>query len=38
MRLNWSRKRVIWTIVLTALATLLVVAIAANFATPEKKL
>ncbi len=38
MRLNWSRKRVIWTIVLTVLATLLVVVIAANFATPEKKL
>ena len=33
MRLNWSRKRVIWTIVLTVLATLLVLVIAANFAT-----
>lgn len=38
MRLNWSRKRVIWTIVLSVLGTLVVVAIAANFATPEKKL
>jgi cardiolipin synthase len=37
-RLNWSRRRMFWTIALTALATLVVVVVAMNFATPEKKL
>jgi cardiolipin synthase len=35
---TWSRKRMIWTIVLTAVATILLVVLAMNFATPEKKL
>ena len=35
---NWSRKRMLWTIVVTALVTLLVAVLAMNFATPEKKL
>jgi cardiolipin synthase len=38
MPLRWSRKRMLWTIVLTFLATVLLVAIAANFKTPEKSL
>ncbi|MGY3265059.1 cardiolipin synthase [Lysobacter sp. HA35] len=37
-RLNWSRRRMFWTIALTALVTVLIVVIAMNFATPEKKL
>lgn len=35
---RWSRKRMSWTIALTVLATLLVVALAMNFKTPEKSL
>ncbi len=35
---NWSRKRMLWTIVVTVLVTLLVAVLAMNFATPEKKL
>src|SRR6478672_6419736 len=35
---RWSRKRMIWTIVITVLATLLVAALAMNFKTPEKTL
>ena len=35
---RWSRKRMIWTIVITALLTGLVVVIALNFATPTKQL
>ena len=38
MPLNWSRKRMIWTIVITAIVTVLAVVLAMNFATPEKKL
>src|SRR6187551_984178 len=34
----WSRKRMIWTIAITAVVTLLLVVVAMNFATPEKKL
>jgi cardiolipin synthase len=34
----WTRKRMLWTIALTALATLLVVVLSLNFAVPEKKL
>lgn len=37
-RKYWSRKRMAWTIVVTVLATVLVVVLAMNFATPEKKL
>ena len=35
---RWNRKRMIWTIVITALVTVLAVVLAMNFATPEKKL
>ena len=35
-RLQWSRRRMFWTIALTALATVFVVVIEMNFATPEK--
>jgi len=35
---RWSRKRMVWTIVVTAMATLLVAVIAMNFKTSEKKL
>src|SRR5690606_41769389 len=38
MPFRWSRKRMIWTIVVTAALTTLVVVIALNFATPSKKL
>ena len=34
----WTRKRMLWTIAITAVATLLVVVLSFNFATPEKKL
>jgi cardiolipin synthase len=34
----WNRKRMLWTIAITAVATLLVVVLSLNFATPEKKL
>ena len=34
----WTRKRMLWTIAITALATLLLVVLSLNFATPEKKL
>jgi cardiolipin synthase len=37
-RFRWSRRRMTWTIALTALATLLLVVLSMNFATPEKKL
>jgi cardiolipin synthase len=36
--IRWSRKRMIWTIVITAIVTVLLVVVAMNFATPEKKL
>jgi cardiolipin synthase len=36
--LRWSRKRMIWTIVVTAAITALVVVIGLNFATPSKQL
>ena len=35
---HWSRKRTVWTIVVTVLVTLLAAVLAMNFATPEKKL
>src|SRR3546814_5744474 len=35
---GWSRKRMIWTVVTTALLTGLAVVIALNFATPTKQL
>ena len=35
---NWSRKKMLGVVVVTALATLLVVVVSLNFATPEKKL
>jgi cardiolipin synthase len=35
---QWSRKKRIWTIVITVLVTVLASALAMNFATPEKKL
>jgi cardiolipin synthase len=35
---TWSRRRMLWTIVISALATLLLVVVAMNFATPEKNL
>ena len=35
---SWSRRRMAWTIITTALVTFLVVMIALNFARPEKKL
>ncbi len=38
MHLGWSRKRMLWTIVITILATLLVTVVAMNFKTSEKKL
>lgn len=38
MPFEWTRKRRIWTIVITAIVTLLTVVLAMNFATPEKKL
>ena len=38
IRMNWSRKRMAWTIVITVLATVLCVVLAMNFATPEKKM
>jgi len=38
MPLSWSRRRMAWTIITTALVTFLVVMIALNFARPEKKL
>lgn len=34
---RWSKRRVVWTVVLTAVATLLLVVLAMNFALPEKK-
>jgi hypothetical protein len=34
--LPWSRRRMIWTIVITAAVTVLAVVISMNFATPEK--
>jgi len=34
----WTRKRMLWTIVITALATLLLVVLSLNFTGPEKKL
>lgn len=36
--LRWSRKRMIWTIVVTAAITALVVVVGLNFATPSKQL
>src|SRR3546814_19836233 len=38
MPFRWSRKRMIWTIVITAALTTLVVVIGLNFATPSKHL
>ena len=38
MPFRWSRKRMIWTIVVTAALTALAVVIGLNFATPTKKL
>jgi cardiolipin synthase len=38
MPLSWSRRRMAWTIITTALVTFLVVMTALNFARPEKKL
>lgn len=38
MTLNWSRRRMGWTIFFTAVATVLLVVLAMNFATPEKKM
>jgi cardiolipin synthase len=35
---RWSRKRMFWTIAITALVTILVAALAMNFKTPEKTL
>lgn len=35
---TWSRRRAFWTITISALATLLLVVLAMNFATPEKNL
>jgi len=37
-RRNWSRKRMAWTIVITAALTVLAVVLAMNFSTPEKKI
>jgi cardiolipin synthase len=34
----WTRKRMLWTIAITALATVLVVVLSLNFVSPEKKL
>ncbi len=34
----WTRKRMLWTIAITALATLLVVVVSLNFVVPEKQL
>lgn len=34
----WTRKRMLWTIAITAVATLLLVVLSLNFARPEKKL
>ena len=34
----WSRKRMLWTIVITAVATLIVVVLSLNFTSPEKQL
>jgi cardiolipin synthase len=34
----WTRKRMLWTIAITALATLLLVVLSLNFTGPEKKL
>lgn len=34
----WTRKRMLWTIAITALATLLLVVLSFNFMAPEKKL
>lgn len=34
----WTRKRMLWTIAITALATLLIVVLSLNFAAPEKHL
>lgn len=36
--MSWSRKRMIWTVIITAAITVLAVVLAMNFATPEKKL
>jgi cardiolipin synthase len=38
MALRWSRKRMIWTIAITAFITILLAALAMNFMTSEKKL
>ena len=38
MKVTWSRRRMFWTIVTTALVTFLVLMIALNFSRPEKKL
>jgi cardiolipin synthase len=38
MPLQWSRRRMFWTIFVTALLTLLVMTLALNFSRPEKKL
>ncbi len=38
MPIRWSRKRMIWTIVITFIATALLIFIGMNFATPEKEL
>lgn len=38
MRLHWSRKRMLWTIVITAIVSGVILALALNFASPEKKL
>ena len=38
MALGWRRKPVIWTVVVTVILTVIVVALGMNFATPEKKL
>jgi cardiolipin synthase A/B len=35
---KWSRKRMLWTIVITALVTVVLVAVGLNFVAPEKKL
>ncbi len=35
---RWRRKRVIWTVLITVILTIVGVALAMNFATPEKKL
>jgi len=38
MKKPWSRKRMLWTIVITVLATTLLVVLSLNFVTSEKAL